>query len=81
MPGLTSTTLSLEATTRIATSPAPASFFLRKLLTRVSIYVPNFVTGSRFALNLLSLRFWPFFFRQLSQVKLNVEIFRDEKEN
>lgn len=70
IPGLTSTTLSLDATTLIATSPAPASFFFRKLFTRVSIYVPSFVTGNRLALNLFSLRFCPFFFKQLSQVNL-----------
>lgn len=70
MPGFTSTILSELATTRIATSPAPASFFLRKLLTLVSIYVPSFVTGNRFALNLLSFLFVPLFFKQLSHTNL-----------
>ncbi|KAE9537990.1 hypothetical protein AGLY_005962 [Aphis glycines] len=37
IPGFTSTILSELDTTRIATSPAPASFFLRKLFTLVSI--------------------------------------------
>ena len=70
MPGFTSTILSELATTRIATSPAPASFFLRKLLTLVSIYVPSFVTGNRFALNLFSFLFVPLFFKQLSHTNL-----------
>lgn len=70
MPGLTSTILSELATTLIATSPAPASFFFKKLLTLFSIYVPSFVTGNLFALNLLSFRFADFFLRQLSQTNL-----------
>lgn len=37
IPGFTSTILSELETTLIATSPAPASFFLRKLFTLVSI--------------------------------------------
>lgn len=70
MPGLTSTILSELATTLIATSPAPASFFFKKLLTLFSIYVPSLVTGNLFALNLLSFRFADFFLRQLSQTNL-----------
>uniref|UniRef100_A0A182U3M4 Uncharacterized protein n=1 Tax=Anopheles melas TaxID=34690 RepID=A0A182U3M4_9DIPT len=66
MPGFTSTILSELETTRMCTSPAPASFFFRKLFTRVSMYVPSLEVGRRFALNLLSFRFWPFFFRQAS---------------
>ena len=45
MPGLTSTTLSPLDSTLIVTSPAPASLFLRKLLTLFSRYVPNLVGG------------------------------------
>ena len=56
MPFFTSTVLSPLKTTRIYTSPDSASFFRRKLLTLVSINVPNRVVGSRFAVNLFSTR-------------------------
>ena len=56
IPPFTSTFLSPLKTTRIYTSPDSASFFRKKLLTLVSINVPNRVTCNRFAVNLFSIR-------------------------
>ena len=64
IPALISTCFSVEETTLMTTSPASASFFFKKLFTRVSMKLESLVVWSFLAVNLFSLRVIPFFFRQ-----------------